>query len=61
MIHKKKTPDGETFIYMNGALLYKKWPDGSSAIFEKYGAPTRNTDRDAGVSATEQEVRRWAA
>lgn len=41
MIHKETTATGETYVYM-------KWPNGSSILFEKYGIPTRNTDRDNG-------------
>lgn len=48
MVYKETSNTGETLVYMNGALLYKKWPDGSSILFEKYGIPTRNTDRDSG-------------
>lgn len=48
MIFKEKRDD-ETFVYMNGSLLYKIWhgiTSRSSILFEKYGPPTRNTDRD---------------
>lgn len=48
MVYKEITKSGELYVYMNGTLLYKKWPDGSSILFEKYGIPTRNTDRDNG-------------
>lgn len=48
MIHKHTTKDGETYVYMNGSLLYKKYANGASVLFEKHGIPTRNTDRDAG-------------
>lgn len=48
MTHKETMPTGEVLIYMNGSLLYKKWPSGASILFEKYGPPTRNTDRDRG-------------
>lgn len=48
MIHKETSSTGETYVYMNGHLLYKKWPDGSSILFEKHGFPTRNHDRDRG-------------
>ncbi|WP_353194585.1 hypothetical protein [Pusillimonas noertemannii] len=48
MIYKETTASGETLIYMNGALLYKKYPSGDSVLFEKYGPPTRKADRDAG-------------
>lgn len=50
MIHKEKRGD-ETYIYMNGSLLYKIWNTvrgRSSILFEKYGLNTRNTDRDGG-------------
>lgn len=42
----KEIKNGELYVYMNGSLLYKKWPDGSSILFEKYGMPTRSEDRD---------------
>lgn len=48
MIHKEISSTGETYVYMNGHLLYKKWPNGTSALFEKHGFPTRNGDRDRG-------------
>ncbi len=47
MIYKKRVSD-EIFIYMNGSLLYKIWDrvKRSSILFEKYGPPTTNADRD---------------
>lgn len=48
MIHKETTPTGELLVYMNGSLLYKKWPTGGSILFEAYGPPTRKADRDNG-------------
>lgn len=48
MVLKNLSPNGELYIWMNGKLLYKKYPDGSSCLFELYGIPTRNTDRDRG-------------
>lgn len=47
-IHKEVSSTGEIYIYMSGVLLYKKYPSGESVLFEKYGPPTRNTDRDRG-------------
>lgn len=47
-IHKEVSSTGELYVYMNGTLLYKKWPTGASIVFEKYGIPTSNTDRDRG-------------
>lgn len=47
-IYKEVTPSGETLVYMNGALLYKKWSAGHSLVFEKYGIQTSNSDRDRG-------------
>lgn len=48
MVYKETSATGEVFVYMNGFLLYKRWPTGASILFEKYGVPTRNTDRDRG-------------
>ena len=48
MVYKETTKTGEVYVYMNGTLLYKKYPNGNSILFEKYGIPTRNTDRDVG-------------
>lgn len=48
IVHKEKSEYGEIFIYMNGKLLYKKWPDGNSILFEKYGMPTSKANRDMG-------------
>lgn len=49
MIYKETSATGELYIYMNGELLYKKWPDQSSILFEKWEPNTRNTDRDKGT------------
>jgi hypothetical protein len=46
MIRKQISLTGELYVYMNGELLYKKWKDGNSILFEEYGLNTRNTDRD---------------
>lgn len=54
MIYKEISSTGELYVWMNGHLLYKKWPDGSSILFEKYGPPTRNVDRDS-VSSSPSE------
>lgn len=44
MIYKKTSSTGELYVYMNGVLLYKRWPTGVSVIFEKYGPNTWNTE-----------------
>jgi hypothetical protein len=46
MIYKEISSTGELYVYMNGSLLYKKWPSGTSVLFEKYGPPTWSSDRD---------------
>ncbi|WP_327210021.1 hypothetical protein [Rhizobium leguminosarum] len=48
MIRKEISSTGELYVYMNGDLLYKKWKDGSSILFEEYGLNTRGSDRDRG-------------
>lgn len=48
LIHKETSPFGDWIIFMNGVPLYKKWPDGRSMLFEKYGMPTTDVDRDNG-------------
>lgn len=47
LIHKSISPFGDWIIYMNGVPLYKKWPTGRSVLFDKYGPPISNTDRDS--------------
>ena len=47
LIHKEVSPHGDWIIYMNGVPLYKKWPSGRSVLFDKYGSPISNSDRDA--------------
>lgn len=47
LIHKEVSPLGDWIIYMNGVPLYKKWPTGRSVLFDKFGPPISNTDRDA--------------
>lgn len=48
MIVKHVTESGELYVYMNGSLLYKKWPNGASVLFEKYGPVTYKSDGDRG-------------
>jgi hypothetical protein len=48
LVHKSKSPFGDTIIFMNGIPLYKTWPNGRSMLFEKYGPNTTDTDRDRG-------------
>ena len=55
MIHKETTPFGETLVYMNGYLLYKRWPNGRSLVMEKYSFGTYDTDRDRGRYEDRQE------
>lgn len=45
MIYKEVSSTGELFVWMNGVLLYKKWPSGVSIVFEKYGPTTWSFDR----------------
>lgn len=47
-VYKIITSTGELYVYMNGALLYKRWVGGRSMLFEVYGPPTSNFDRDEG-------------
>jgi hypothetical protein len=47
LIHKSVSPFGDWIIFMNGVPLYKKWPNGRSVLFDKYGPPISNTDRDS--------------
>lgn len=47
LIHKEVSPHGDWIIYMNGVPLYKRWPSGRSVLFDKYGSPISNSDRDA--------------
>ena len=48
MIYKRTYSFGDFIVFMNGRALYKRWPDGSSMIFESYGPNTTNRDRDRG-------------
>jgi hypothetical protein len=48
LIHKSVSPFGDWIIFMDGVPLYKKWPTGRSLVFEKYGLPTSDSDRDNG-------------
>lgn len=54
VIHKETSPHGDWIIFMNGRALYKKWPTGRSVLFEKFGVPTSNHDRDGGVTLVEE-------
>ncbi|NTF18128.1 hypothetical protein G6L37_06895 [Agrobacterium rubi] len=47
LIHKEVSPLGDWIVYMNGVALYKKWPTGRSVLFDKFGPPISNKDRDA--------------
>lgn len=62
MIFKETTPYGETIVYMNGHLLYKRWPNGRSMIMEKYSFGTTDTDRDRGSyeGQSQREIARLA-
>jgi hypothetical protein len=51
VIHKSVSPFGDWIIFMNGRMLYKKWPGGRSVIFDKYGPPISNNDRDHSSTA----------
>ena len=31
----------QVYVYWRGVLIYKRWPDGSSALFDEYGPPRR--------------------
>lgn len=48
MVYKETTDSGELYVYINGILVYKRWSDGNSIIFEKYGIPTWKADRNKG-------------
>jgi hypothetical protein len=54
LIHKSVSPFGDWIIFLNGKMLYKKWPGGRSVVFEAYGPPTSNHDRDNGTTLTEE-------
>ncbi len=56
LIHKSISPFGDWIIFMNGKMLYKKWPTGRSLVFEAYGPPTSNHDRDNGTTLTEETI-----
>ena len=46
MMHVKRVGD-ELYVYWNGDLLYKKWLNQDrSLLFDKYGPPISNKDRD---------------
>lgn len=51
VIHKSVSPYGDWIIFMSGHMLYKKWPDGRSLLFDKWGHPISNRDRDNSISA----------
>lgn len=51
MIHKTISSTGELYVYSNGELIYKRWPNQTSVIIEKYGINTTNADRDRGKYA----------
>lgn len=53
LIHKSVSAFGDWIIFMNGRMLYKKWPNGSSMLFEKYGPNTTNADRDNSRTAAD--------
>ena len=43
----KKVIDNELYILYNGVIIAKKWLDtGEMIVFEKYGPPTRTSDRN---------------
>lgn len=48
MIYKETSATGELYVYINGEFVYKRWPNGSSILFEKWGPNTRDSDRDRG-------------
>lgn len=52
MVHKEIKKSGELMVWMSGVLLYKRWSNGKSVVFEKYGPPTSSSERDMGTSSS---------
>jgi hypothetical protein len=40
------TQDQELYVYIGGVLIYKRWKNGGSLLFDKFGPPISNKDRD---------------